>query len=211
MTTVLLTGFVPFGGDAHNPSGEAVERAGQAWAGPERLVTAVLPVSFAGAASAFDALVTEIRPDVVIATGLAGGRSAVSVERVAINLQDAPIPDNSGAQPLDAECMPGEAAAVFTSLPAKAIVAAVREADIPCELSLSAGSFVCNDLFYRAAQWAKSNGGRAGFIHVPWARGHAPAGEPELELDEIARALIIAVRTTLDVAEGAEPGSRTAA
>lgn len=198
MTTVLLTGFVPFAGDVHNPSGEAVELVASRWDGPERLVTKVLPVSFAEAASAMETLIAEYDPDVVIATGLAGGRNAISVERIAVNLQDARIPDNAGAQPVDTEIVPGGDAAHFTSLPAKEIVAAVQAAGIPAEISLSAGAFVCNDVFYRISAWAGANGRRAGFIHLPWASGQAPGGEPELPLDDIARALLIAVRTTLE-------------
>lgn len=207
MTTVLLTGFEPFAGDAHNPSGEAVERVREEWIGSESLVTAVLPVTFEGATAALDALVAEVDPDVVIATGLAGGRAAVSVERLAVNLQDARIPDNAGAQPVDIPSLAGGPPALFTSLPAKAIVRAVSGADIPCELSLTAGTFVCNHIFYRAAHWAQAAGRRAGFIHLPWANGQAPAAEPELPLDDIARALEIAVRTTLDVEQDdAVPG-----
>ncbi len=199
MTTVLLTGFEPFAGDARNPSGEAVERVRAEWAGPERLVTAVLPVTFEGAVSELERLVEQHDPDLILATGLAGGRAAVSVERVAVNLQDARIPDNAGEQPIDIPSLSAGPTALFTSLPAKAIVRAVLAAGIPCELSLSAGSFVCNHLFYRAAHWASvAAGRRAGFVHVPWASGQAPAGEPELPLDDIVRALGIAVRTALD-------------
>lgn len=201
MTTVLLTGFEPFAGDAHNPSGEAVSLAATQWTGPERLVTAVLPVTFAGAAEELSRLTDMHDPDAVIATGLAGGRAAVSVERVAVNLLDARIPDSAGAQPVDAESVPGGPPAVFTSLPAKAIVREMSDAGIRSELSLSAGSFVCNHVFFRAALWAAAAGRRAGFVHVPWATGQAPGGQPEMPLDAIARALEIAVRTTLDTAE----------
>lgn len=200
MTTVLLTGFEPFAGDAHNPSGEAVRIAASRWAGPERLVTAVLPVTFAGAAAELERLVAELDPEVVIATGLAGGRSAVGVERIAVNLLDARIPDNAGFQPMDAASEEGGPPARFASLPVKAIVRAISDAGIRAELSLSAGSFVCNHVFYRAVSWAAASGRRAGFVHVPWASGQAPGVEPEMPLDEIAQALEIAVRTTLDTA-----------
>ncbi len=197
MATVLLTGFEPFAGDAHNPSGAAVSIVGARWQGPDRLVPAVLPVTFAGAAASLARLIAQHDPDIVVATGLAGGRDAVSVERVAVNLQDARIPDNDGVQPLDVPSVDGAAAAVFTTLPAKAIVTAIRDAGIPAELSLSAGSFVCNHIFYHAVHAAAGTARRAGFIHVPWASGQAPAGEPEMALDDIAQALEIAVRTTL--------------
>ena len=201
MTTVLLTGFEPFAGDPANPSGDAVRRVAASWTGPAELVTAVLPVTFEGAASGLDLLVEEHDPDVVVAAGLAGGRRTISVERVAVNLVDARIPDNAGVQPIDEPSLAGGPAAVFASLPVKAIVRAVAGAGIPCELSLSAGTFVCNHVFYRAANWAAERGRRAGFVHVPWATGQATRGEPELRLADIARALTIAVRTTLAVTE----------
>lgn len=200
-TTVLLTGFEPFGGDAVNPSGDAVRLVAASWTGPERLVTAILPVTFAGAAAALADLVAEHDPDVVVATGLAGGRRAIGIERVAVNLADARIPDNDGAQPIDEPSAPGEDAAVFASLPVKAIARAVASAGIPCEVSLSAGTFVCNHVFFHAAAWASLKGRRAGFVHVPWATGQAPGGEFQLQVEDIARAMKIAVRTTVDVAE----------
>ena len=207
MTTVLLTGFEPFAGDHHNPSGEAVSLLASGWEGPEDLVTAVLPVTFAGAATELERLLTAHEPDVVVATGLAGGRAAVSVERVAVNLLDARIPDNAGLQPVDTASIEGGPAALFASLPVKAIVRTVTDAGIPAELSLSAGSFVCNHVFYRAAAWAAASGARAGFLHVPWASGQAPNGEPEMPLEEIARALGLAVRSALDTAvDDAVPG-----
>lgn len=199
MTTVLLTGFEPFGGDAANPSGDAVRVVAERWNGPETLVTDVLPVTFAGAAARLRDLIGIHQPAVVIATGLAGGRAAVTPERVAINLADARIPDNAGHQPVDEEVVAGGPAAHFATLPVKAITAAIRDAGAPASLSHTAGTFVCNHVFYVAADEAsRREGMRAGFIHVPWATGQAPGSEPELPLEEIARALEIAVRTTLD-------------
>lgn len=207
MTTVLLTGFEPFGGDAANPSGEAVRLVASRWTGPEVLVTAVLPVTFAGAAARLRELMAEHRPDVVIASGLAGGRTAIGVERVAINLVDARIPDNDGAQPVDEPSIAGGAPAAFSSLPVKAIMRAVEASGIPAELSHSAGTFVCNHVFFTAMD-ASAPGVRAGFVHVPWSTEHAPSADsPALPLHDIARALEIAVRTTLDTTEDlAAPG-----
>lgn len=198
MTTVLLTGFEPFGGDAVNPSGEAVHLAAAQWNGPEVLVTAVLPVTFEGAADALEQLLDEHDPDVVVAVGLAGGRSGITIERVAVNLVDARIPDNAGAQPIDEPSLDEAPAAVFSSLPVKAIVQAVSASGIPTSLSTTAGTFVCNHVFFRAAVWAEDAGRRAGFVHVPWATGQAPDDEPELPVSDIARALLVAIRTTLD-------------
>lgn len=197
--TVLLTGFAPFGGDAWNPSGDAVRRVADTWTGSERLVTAILPVTFAGAAAELERLCAAHGPDLVLATGLAGGRRAIGVERIAVNLMDARIPDNDGAQPVDEPSQEGADAAAFASVPVKAIARAVAEAGIPCAVSLSAGTFVCNHVFFHAAIWARSHGRRAGFVHVPWATGQAPGDEFTLPPADIARAIGIAVRTALDV------------
>lgn len=203
MSGVLLTGFAPFGADPVNPSGQAVRRAERMWHGPEPLTTAVLPVVFADAARRLRALIAEHDPEVVLATGLAGGRAAVSIERVAVNLIDARIPDNAGAQPVDVPCVPGGPSAWFATVPVKAIARAVSDAGIGCALSLSAGSYVCNHVFAHAVDAAP----RAGFIHVPWATGQAPDGEPELPLDDLARAFVVAARTALDVhTDAAWPG-----
>lgn len=198
MTTVLLTGFEPFGGDAANPSGEAVHLVASRWSGPEVLVTDVLPVTFAGAAARLRELIAEHRPDVVIAAGLAGGRAAIGVERVAVNLVDARIPDNDGAQPVDVPSVPGAAPAHFATLPVKEIVRRIADTGIPAEVSYSAGTFVCNHVFFTALEAAASPA-RAGFVHVPWSTEHAPADAPALPLRAIADALEIAVRTSVGV------------
>ncbi|MFK4807321.1 pyroglutamyl-peptidase I [Microbacterium sp. ZW CA_36] len=206
-TTVLLTGFEPFGGDAANPSGEAVHRVASRWEGPEVLVSAVLPVTFTGAAGRLRELLADHRPDVVIAAGLAGGRAAIGVERVAVNLVDARIPDNVGQQPVDVPSVPGAAAAHFATLPVKEIARRIAAAGIPAEVSYSAGTFVCNHVFFTALE-AAASGTRAGFVHVPWSAEHAPSSDSAaLPLADIARALEIAVRTSLDVtADARMPG-----
>jgi pyroglutamyl-peptidase len=197
MTTVLLTGFEPFGGDAVNPSGDAVRAVAERWAGPEELVTDVLPVTFADATSRVRELIAEHAPDVVIATGLAGNRAEVTPERVALNLADARIADNAGVQPLDEAVESGGPAASFATLPVKAMAAAIGAAGIPSSVSLSAGTFVCNATMYAAVR-AVTAPARAGFVHVPWAAEAAPAGAPALPLADIVRALEIAVRVALD-------------
>ncbi|MDE0547196.1 pyroglutamyl-peptidase I [Microbacterium sp. C7(2022)] len=199
MARILLTGFEPFGGDTVNPSGDAVALVADAWTGPDELVTATLPVSFRGAAEQMNALLDRHSPDIVIATGLAGGRSAVTPERVAINLADARIPDNDGAQPVDQESVPGGPPAAFATLPVKAIAGAIRDAGIPAEVSYSAGTYVCNHVFAHVMQWADAAPGRrGGFIHVPYATGQGSQNAPELPLEDIARALRIAVRISVD-------------
>lgn len=206
MTTVLLTGFEPFAGDATNPSGDAVRVVEKRWTGDEALVVEVLPVAFEAAATRLRQLLDEHRPDVVIATGLAGGRAQVTPERVAINLADARIPDNDGAQPVDAPAVAGGPAAYFATLPVKAIAASVNDHGIPAAVSHSAGTFVCNHVMYTALD-AVPPGARAGFVHVPYARESAPDGAASLPLDDIVRALELTVRTALDVRDDvAAPG-----
>jgi len=198
MATVLLTGFDPFGGDAVNPSGEAVRTVAERWSSPDRLITEVLPVSFAGAAERLRSLLAAHSPDLVIATGLAGGRADITVERVAVNLADARIPDNDGEQPTDAPSLPGAPTALFATLPVKRIVAAIAEQGIPAVTSLSAGSFVCNHVFLHAAAWAAgTRGARAGFVHVPWAAGQEPQGAPALPAADIAAAIETALLVSL--------------
>jgi pyroglutamyl-peptidase len=200
--TVLLTGFEPFGGDSANPSGEAVQIVAQRWKGTETLISAVLPVTFAGAATRLRELIDEHEPDVIIATGLAGDRAAISIERIAVNLVDARIPDNDDAQPIDAPSVADGPAARFSTLPVKAIVRDITAAGIPAALSHTAGTFVCNHVFYTALDAVSTRAGvRAGFVHVPWDAEHAPMTASYLDLDDIARALEVAVRTTLAVSD----------
>ncbi|MGI6879471.1 pyroglutamyl-peptidase I [Microbacterium sp. gxy059] len=206
-TTVLLTGFEPFGGDDRNPSAEAVDAVAARWAGPETLVAATLPVAFDEAARELRALIDETDPDVVIATGLAGGRTAVTPERVAINLVDARIPDNAGRQPADEPSVAGAPNALFATLPTKAIAAAIREAGIPSAVSYSAGTFVCNHVAFAASHATEGRDARAGFVHLPWSDETAPDGAPSLPAADLARALEIAIRTALDTPQDlAEPG-----
>jgi pyroglutamyl-peptidase len=206
MTTVLLTGFEPFAGDATNPSGDAVRVVQERWAGAEDLVVEVLPVAFDAAATRLRQLLDEHRPDVVIATGLAGGRAHVTPERVAINLADARIPDNDGAQPVDRPVVDGGPVAYFATLPVKAIAAALDDEGIPAAVSHSAGTFVCNHVMYTVLDAAAPDV-RAGFVHLPYARDSAPEGAASLPLDDIVRALELTVRTALDVRDDvAVPG-----
>lgn len=198
MTTVLLTGFEPFAGDTTNPSGDAVRKVADQWDEPEQLVTAVIPVAFDRARRSLLELIATHEPDVVVATGLAGGRTGISVERVAINLIDARIPDNAGDQPVDVPSSPGAPAAHFATLPVKAITAAIADAGIPAAVSHSAGTFVCNHAMFTALDVDATGSRRAGFIHVPYATESAPQGQPSLPLADIARALRIAIRTALD-------------
>jgi pyroglutamyl-peptidase len=179
--TVLLTGFEPFDGAASNSSWEAVRRV-------PGVVAAVLPVEFGRASVELDALIAEHRPDVVIAVGLAEGRTAITPERAALNLEDARIADNAGAQPREQPVDPSGPAAYFSGLPVRAIADAISAAGIPSQVSLSAGAFVCNSVMYRLMAGASVP--IAGFIHVP--------SERDMPVEDIARGLEIAVRVALE-------------
>ncbi|WP_022979558.1 pyroglutamyl-peptidase I [Ideonella sp. B508-1] len=207
--TVLLTGFEPFGGESINPSWEAVSRL-DGWTETDfRVVTRCLPCEFGAAAVALQRHMDEIRPECVIAVGQAGGTTEVRVERVALNLDDAPIPDNAGLQPVDQIIASDGPMAYLSTLPVKTIVHELRAGGIPATLSLSAGSFVCNHVFFAALHHARSTGQkvRAGFIHTPYLPEQAVRmrSAASMDLNLIVRGLRIAVtvsvRTPVDLCE----------
>jgi pyroglutamyl-peptidase len=186
----LLTGFDPFGGDALNPSWLLAERlAGQVIAG-HPVVAEQLSTVFADAPARLRAALIRHRPVLAVALGLAAGRAAISLERVAINLIDARIPDNAGAQPVDAPVSAHGPAAYFSTLPIKAMRAAMLAADAPAEISQTAGTFVCNQVFYALMQALAGDAGlaatRGGFIHRPLLPAQ---GWPSVPLDVMARGL----------------------
>jgi pyroglutamyl-peptidase len=202
MKTVLLTGFEPFDGAAINPAWEAV-RLLDGWSGEGfRVVGRELPCVFGRAAEALCAAVDEVRPDVAIAVGQAGGRPEISVERVAINVDDARIPDNAGQQPVDLPIAADGPAAYFTTLPIKAMAAAMRAQGLTAGVSQTAGTFVCNHVFYALMHYVRDRSLKAGFIHVPFlpeqAAGRAD-NPPAMALDEIVAGLRIAVEVALAV------------
>ena len=187
---ILLTGFEPFGGEKINPSWEAVRRV-KAPAGAE-LVRACLPVTFREAPLQLKELIRRETPDAVVCVGQAGGRDGISLERVAVNLMDARIPDNSGFQPSDEPLEPGGPAAYFSSLPLRRMEAALKEAGLPAQISNTAGLFVCNCVFFAAAALAETErpGMRAGFIHVPYLSEQAEdKNAPSLSLEDDILAL----------------------
>lgn len=192
----LVTAFEPFGGDSANASLEAIRRL-PARADALEIETAVLPTSYARSLPALEAAIARAKPDVVLGVGQAGARAALCVERVAINLQDAEIADNDGARPVDAPVVAGGPAAYLATLPVRAAVAGLRAAGLPAQLSMSAGTFVCNHVFYGLMHLAATGGRRfrAGFLHVPLLPQQASgAGAPGMALDDIARGVLIVVR-----------------
>jgi pyroglutamyl-peptidase len=194
VTTVLLSGFEPFDGASSNSSWDAVRALEREWSGPATLATVLLPVEFARSWSLLEAAIAEHSPDIVIAVGLADGRTAITPERVAINLMDARIPDNAGNQPRTAAIAGDGPTAYFSGLPVDAIADGIRAASIPSEVSLSAGAYVCNDVMYRLLHAVASArpGLVAGFIHVP--------AETAMPIETIARGLAIAVDVTVGAA-----------
>lgn len=197
---VLLTGFEPFGGERINPSQEIVRALDGEIVQAHRIIGAILPVTFAATVPHLQDLLGKHRPALVLALGQAGGRSELSLERVAINLIDARIVDNDGAQPVDAPVVDGAPPAYFSTLPVKAIEARLRALGIPAGASLSAGSFVCNQAFYALAHLLATRHPevRGGFMHVPWLPQQAAlhSGQPSMALD----VMIEGVRAALDCA-----------
>lgn len=185
---LLITGFDPFGGESINPAWEAV-RALPERIGPYLLTKVQIPTVFGKAAQAVLAAAQEARPDVILCVGQAGKRSAVTPERVAINLRDAGIPDNEGNQPRDLPCVEGGPDAYFATVPVKAMAQAMEQGQV----SLSAGSFVCNDILYCLLHHYRGTRTRVGFLHVPYLPQQAPEGVASMELADIVKNLIAAI------------------
>jgi pyroglutamyl-peptidase len=215
ISRVLVTGFEPFERDPVNPSWE-VARALQGWSCEGATVHAIeLPCSFGVAIERLDAALAEVRPQLVVGLGLAGGRPEWSPERVAINVDDARIPDNAGRQPIDTPVVEGGPAAYFSTLPIKAIVHALRAAGLPASVSQTAGTFVCNHVFYalmhRLATRPELAGVRGGFVHVPLLPEQAALrpGQPSMGLATQVAALRVLLHTALTVdADLREGGGR---
>ena len=189
----LVTGFNAFGGDSINPSFEAVRRL-PARIGKLDVVTAELPTSFARASRKLRALIARVQPDIVLGVGLAADRPAISVERIAVNLCDARIADNDGVQPREKPVIARAPDAYFSTLPVTNIVDALGRAGLRAEMSMSAGTFVCNHVFYSLMHAAAKDKRaiRAGFVHVP----ALPVADAERALADLVRALAIVLRVT---------------
>ncbi|UUW69865.1 pyroglutamyl-peptidase I [Pseudomonas oryzihabitans] len=206
--TLLLTGFAPFGGEELNPSWEAVRRLDGERLGDLPVVTAQLPTEFGAALRVLDELLDRHRPTLVVAVGQAGGRTELSLERIAINVDDARIPDNGGRQPIDEPVVPGGPAAYFSTLPIKAMVHALRAAGFPAAVSQTAGTFVCNHVFYGLQHRLQGTGVRGGFIHIPYLPAQAAnqPGAPSMALETLVAglrlALTCAATTQADLREG---------
>ena len=196
----LVTGFEPFGGETINASLEAV-RLLPAQFGGIVVVTAELPTSYARSLTALEAAIMRTKPDIVLCVGQAGDRAALCVERIAVNVQDAEITDNDGAKPIDAPVVAGGPAAYLATLPVRAALAALQAEKLPAQLSMSAGTFVCNHVFYGLMHLAAARGHpfRAGLLHVPRLPQQAPDGKtPHMALDDIVRGILVVLEVSAD-------------
>jgi len=189
---LLITGFDPFGGENINPSWEAVKLLPDI-VGDYFLTKLQIPTVFDKAVKVVLQEAEKIIPNAIICVGQAGGRNAITPEVVGINLKEANIPDNEGNMPIN-ECIKnGGDVAYFSSLPVRKIVQKVKEAEIPCALSYSAGAFVCNNVLYSLLDKYRDTNVQVGFIHVPFLPEQAKENQPSLPLQKIAEGLKIAI------------------
>ncbi len=211
--TLLLTGFEPFGEESVNPSWTLAESQHGPAGGGWRVEALCLPCTFGGAGLALCEALRRHRPAAVLCLGLAAGRSELGLERVAVNLVDARIPDNAGEQPIDQPVVPGGPAAHFARLPLRAMVAAARRAGAPAGLSLSAGSYVCNHVFYTLLHTLRRQPDvAAGFLHVPLADATLPDADRSRPRVPLAlqraglQAMLRVLTHGVGPAEGPQPG-----
>ena len=205
---ILLTGFDAFGGASLNPSWLVAQALHGRQIAGHRVVAAQLPTVFGDSLHRLKALLNQHQPALAVCVGQAGGRSAISLERVAINVNDAPLADNADSQPVDTPVVPDAPAAYFTSLPIKAMLVALQRAGVAAEVSQTAGTFVCNHVFFglmhALATQRPLRRTRGGFVHVPYL---PEQGAPHMALDEMVRGLRLALRCALladgDSAHGA--------
>jgi len=192
MTKILMTGFEPFGTASANPSGEIMKQISG-----DNIVTAILPVAYTRSAERLMQLIAEHNPDVVICFGQAEGRTQITPEKIAINLDDARLADNDGVLRSDEKILDNGPDAYFTTLPVKEFAAAITAKGIPSSVSLSAGAFLCNHVFYVAQNKLVGTKVRSGFVHVPLMDSQAPEfpGMPTMPLEQ----MVTAVRAMLEV------------
>ena len=213
LPAILLTGFAPFGGESDNPSWDAVSRLDGDIIGGHRVVAQRLPVEFQASLDVLREALDALSPAVALCVGQAGGRAQLSIERIAINVDDARIPDNAGRSPIDQAIAADGPAAYFATLPIKAMLAELRAAGLPAEISQTAGTYVCNHVFYGLMHALRTRPGvRGGFVHIPFSPEQAARhpGAPSLSIETVVHALRLMLQTALatrvdrHVAAGAE-------
>ena len=198
---ILVTGFDPFGGEKVNPALEAVKSLPSEIHGAEVHWVAI-PTVFYQSAEVLEAEINRYHPDAVLCIGQAGGRASLTPERVAINQDDARIPDNQGNQPIDTSiCLDGQAA-YFSTLPIKAMVKAIKEVGLPATVSNTAGTFVCNHLMYQALYLAdkKFPHMKSGFMHIPYMTEQVvnKPNTASMNLTDIVRGIEAAIGAIVD-------------
>lgn len=189
MKKLLITGFDPFGGEQINPSWEAVKLLPDE-IGAYELIKLQIPTVFGLAARTVLEKATEVCPDVILCIGQAGGRGAVTPERIGINIRAAGIRDNAGNQPSGEPVVPGGADGIFSTVPVEAMAQGIRDAGISAVVSNTAGTFVCNDTLYTLLHHYANFSVRVGFIHVPYL---PEQGTPSMPLEQIVQALSAAI------------------
>ena len=194
---ILLTAFEPFGGETINPALEAVKLTSDS-VGEAKIIKLTVPTVFYKSIAVVTAAIEKERPDAVLCVGQAEGRCELTPERVAINLDDARIPDNEGNQPIDRPIFADGAPAYFSTLPIKAMARSIRDAGIPASVSNTAGTFVCNHLMYGVLYTLEKQhrGVRSGFMHVPAApsqAAHRSAPIPSMSIGDIAAGIEAAI------------------
>ena len=192
MKHLLITGFDPFGGESINPSWEAVSRLPDT-IGDYRLTKLQIPTVFGLATDSVLSAAAADAPDVILCVGQAGGRDAVTPERVAINMASARFADNAGNQPVETPILPGAPDGIFATVPVAAMADAITAAGFPGKVSNTAGTFVCNDPLYRLLHQFAGTTVRIGFLHVPWLPEQAKEGVPSMTLADITAALAAAI------------------
>ena len=190
MKKLLITGFEPFDGEEINPSWEAISRLPDEIKG-YTLTKLRIPVVFGEAAEQVLAVADEVRPDVILCVGQAGGRSAITPELVAINLRYAKIPDNEGQQPKDEPIFLDGNCAYFSTLPVRQMAEAISAAGIASQVSYSAGAYVCNDLLYTLLAHFQNTRTKVGFVHIPYSKEQGT--EPAMEMADMIKGLTVAI------------------
>ncbi|SEF73784.1 pyroglutamyl-peptidase I . Cysteine peptidase. MEROPS family C15 [Caloramator fervidus] len=194
---ILVTAFDPFGGEKINPSYEVLTRLNDVIEGAE-IIKLQVPTAFYVSVDRAIEKIKEEKPDVVLSIGQAGGRFDITIERVAINIDDARIPDNLGQQPIDTPIDESGEPAYFSTLPIKAIVNGIREEKIPASISNSAGTYVCNHLLYGILNYIKKNklNIKAGFIHIPYLPEQVidKPNTPSMSIETMVKAIETAIK-----------------
>lgn len=197
---ILITGFDPFDKDDINPSIELVKKIDEKIDNAQ-IFKVEIPTVFKKSGEILEENIKKIRPDVILCIGQAGGSPSISIERIAINIDDARISDNDGKKPIDEKIRLDGENAYFSNFPIKKIVDEIKKENIPAEISNSAGTFVCNHLMYEALYFAKKYKNiKAGFIHIPYLPEQVlnKTNTPSMDLENSLKAINIALKTIIN-------------